>query len=68
MSDRADVVGVDAGGVIPRDGTVIEGVAMVDESALTGESDPVMREAGSDRSAVIGGTKVLSGRIVIKVR
>ena len=66
MPDRGDVVVVEAGGVIPRDGTIIEGVAMVDESAVTGESDPVIREARSDRSAVIGGTRVLSGRIVIE--
>jgi potassium-transporting ATPase ATP-binding subunit len=68
MPDREDVVVVEAGGVIPRDGTVIGGVAVVDESALTGESDPVMRESGSDRSAVIGGTRVLSGRIVVEFR
>jgi len=68
MPDRGDDVVVESGGVIPRDGTVIEGQAMVDESALTGESDPVTREAGSDRSTVMGGTKVLSGRIVVEIR
>jgi potassium-transporting ATPase ATP-binding subunit len=68
MPDHGDVVVVEAGGIIPWDGTVIEGVAMVDESAVTGESDPVTRESGGDRSAVIGGTSVLSGRIVIEIR
>ncbi|HEY4277172.1 MAG TPA: potassium-transporting ATPase subunit KdpB [Conexibacter sp.] len=64
---RGDVVVVLAGGVIPGDGTVIEGIASVDESAITGESAPVIREAGGDRSAVTGGTKVLSDRIVVEV-
>jgi potassium-transporting ATPase ATP-binding subunit len=64
---RGDVVVVLAGEVIPGDGTVIEGIASVDESAITGESAPVIREAGGDRSAVTGGTKVLSDRIVVEV-
>ena len=62
-----DVVVIEAGGVIPCDGTVIEGIATVDESAITGESAPVIRESASDRSAVSGGTRVLSSRIVVKV-
>ncbi|MBS1864025.1 MAG: potassium-transporting ATPase subunit KdpB [Actinobacteria bacterium] len=64
---RGDVVVVCAGEVIPGDGTVIEGIASVDESAITGESAPVIREAGGDRSAVTGGTKVLSDRIVVEI-
>jgi K+-transporting ATPase ATPase B chain len=64
---RGDVVVVDAGELIPGDGTVIEGIASVDESAITGESAPVIREAGGDRSAVTGGTRVLSDRIVVEV-
>ncbi|MGW4618722.1 potassium-transporting ATPase subunit KdpB [Streptomyces sp. NPDC004592] len=62
-----DLVVCEAGDVIPGDGDVIEGVASVDESAITGESAPVIRESGGDRSAVTGGTKVLSDRIVIKI-
>jgi K+-transporting ATPase ATPase B chain len=62
-----DVVVVAAGELIPGDGTVIEGIASVDESAITGESAPVIREAGGDRSAVTGGTQVLSDRIVVEV-
>ncbi|MEV0714387.1 potassium-transporting ATPase subunit KdpB [Asanoa sp. NPDC050611] len=62
-----DVVVVEAGQVIPGDGDVVEGVASVDESAITGESAPVIRESGGDRSAVTGGTKVLSDRIVVKI-
>jgi K+-transporting ATPase ATPase B chain len=65
--DRGDVVVVVAGGVIPGDGTVVEGIASVDESAITGESAPVIREAGGDRSAVTGGTRVLSDRIVVEI-
>jgi K+-transporting ATPase ATPase B chain len=65
--NRGDVVVVEAGEVIPGDGTVIEGVASVDESAVTGESAPVIREAGGDRSAVTGGTRVLSDRIVVEI-
>jgi potassium-transporting ATPase ATP-binding subunit len=64
---RGDVVIVEAGEVIPGDGTVIEGIASVDESAITGESAPVIRESGGDRSAVTGGTRVLSDRIVIGI-
>jgi K+-transporting ATPase ATPase B chain len=64
---RGDVVVVDAGELIPGDGTVIEGVATVDESAITGESAPVIRESGGDRSAVTGGTRVTSDRLVIEV-
>ena len=62
-----DYVVVEAGQVIPGDGDVVEGVASVDESAITGESAPVIRESGGDRSAVTGGTTVLSDRIVVKV-
>jgi K+-transporting ATPase ATPase B chain len=64
---RGDVVVVEAGGLIPGDGTVIEGIALVDESAITGESAPVIRESDGDRSAVTGGTRVLSSRIVVEV-
>jgi K+-transporting ATPase ATPase B chain len=64
---RGDVVVVEAGETIPGDGTVIEGIASVDESAITGESAPVVRESGGDRSAVTGGTRVLSDRIVIEI-
>ncbi len=62
-----DFVVVEAGQTIPGDGDVVEGVASVDESAITGESAPVIRESGGDRSAVTGGTKVLSDRIVVKI-
>ncbi|MGD9619804.1 MAG: potassium-transporting ATPase subunit KdpB [Mycolicibacterium sp.] len=62
-----DVVVVEAGQVIPGDGDVVEGIASVDESAITGESAPVIRESGGDRSAVTGGTTVLSDRIVVKI-
>ncbi len=62
-----DVVVVTAGELIPGDGTVIEGIASVDESAITGESAPVIRESGGDRSAVTGGTRVLSDRIVVEI-
>jgi K+-transporting ATPase ATPase B chain len=64
---RDDVVVVEAGDTLPADGEVIEGIASVDESAITGESAPVIREAGGDRSAVTGGTKVLSDWLVIRV-
>ena len=62
-----DEVVVSAGEVIPADGEVIEGIASVDESAITGESAPVIRESGGDRSAVTGGTRVLSDQIVVRV-
>jgi potassium-transporting ATPase ATP-binding subunit len=64
---KGDIVVCDAGDVIPADGDVVEGVASVDESAITGESAPVIRESGGDRCAVTGGTKVISDRIQIKV-
>jgi K+-transporting ATPase ATPase B chain len=64
---KGDEVVVEAGELIPGDGTVIEGIASVDESAITGESAPVIREAGGDRSAVTGGTRVLSDRIVVEI-
>ena len=64
---RGDVVVVEAGELIPGDGTVIEGIASVDESAITGESAPVIRESGGDRSAVTGGTRVLSDRIAVEI-
>jgi K+-transporting ATPase ATPase B chain len=64
---RGDVVVVEAGELIPGDGTVIEGIATVDESAITGESAPVIRESGGDRSAVTGGTRVTSDRIVVEI-
>ncbi|MFD8262734.1 potassium-transporting ATPase subunit KdpB [Streptomyces griseoluteus] len=62
-----DLVVCEAGDVIPGDGDVVEGVASVDESAITGESAPVIRESGGDRSAVTGGTKVLSDRVVVRI-
>ncbi|WP_204077541.1 potassium-transporting ATPase subunit KdpB, partial [Planotetraspora phitsanulokensis] len=62
-----DHVVVEAGEVIPGDGDVVEGIASVDESTITGESAPVIRESGGDRSAVTGGTKVLSDRIVVEI-
>jgi K+-transporting ATPase ATPase B chain len=62
-----DIVLVTAGEVIPGDGDIIEGVASVDESAITGESAPVIRESGGDRSAVTGGTRVLSDQITVKI-
>lgn len=64
---KGDLVVCEAGDQIPGDGEVIEGIASVDESAITGESAPVIRESGGDRSAVTGGTKVLSDRIVIRI-
>jgi potassium-transporting ATPase ATP-binding subunit len=64
---KDDVVVVSAGEFIPGDGEVIEGVASVDESAITGESAPVIREAGGDRSAVTGGTRVLSDQITVRI-
>ncbi|HET7207818.1 MAG TPA: potassium-transporting ATPase subunit KdpB [Terriglobales bacterium] len=62
-----DFVFVSAGEFVPSDGEIVEGVASVDESAITGESAPVIREAGGDRSAVTGGTRVLSDRIKVKI-
>ncbi len=67
MLQRGDIVVVEAGQVIPGDGDVVEGIASVDESAITGESAPVIRESGGDRSAVTGGTTVLSDRIVVQI-
>src|ERR1700747_613257 len=64
---KGDVVIVEAGMTIPADGEIVEGAGSVDESAITGESAPVIREAGGDRSAVTGGTKLLSDRLVIEV-
>jgi K+-transporting ATPase ATPase B chain len=64
---RGDVVIVVAGELIPGDGTVVDGIATVDESAITGESAPVIRESGGDRSAVTGGTRVTSDRIVVEI-
>jgi potassium-transporting ATPase ATP-binding subunit len=67
LLQQGDVVAVEAGQTIPGDGDVVEGIASVDESAITGESAPVIRESGGDRSAVTGGTTVLSDRIVVKI-
>ncbi|HET8775591.1 MAG TPA: potassium-transporting ATPase subunit KdpB, partial [Thermoanaerobaculia bacterium] len=67
MLRKGDVVVVEANQIIPGDGTVIEGIASVNEAAITGESAPVIREAGGDRSAVTGGTIVLSDRIVVEI-
>jgi len=64
---KGDMVVCEAGDVIPSDGEILEGIASVDESAITGESAPVIRESGGDRSAVTGGTKVLSDRIVVRI-
>ena len=64
---KGDIVVCDAGDIIPGDGDVVEGIASVDESAITGESAPVIRESGGDRCAVTGGTKVLSDRIVVQI-
>ena len=63
---KGDRVVCEAGDLIPSDGEIVEGIASVDESAITGESAPVIRESGGDRSAVTGGTKVLSDRIVVR--
>jgi potassium-transporting ATPase ATP-binding subunit len=67
LLQQGEMVVVEAGQVIPGDGDVVEGIASVDESAITGESAPVIRESGGDRSAVTGGTTVLSDRIVVKI-
>ncbi|MHB8593930.1 MAG: HAD-IC family P-type ATPase, partial [Acidimicrobiales bacterium] len=64
---KGDIVVCEAGDVIPSDGEITEGIASVDESAITGESAPVIRESGGDRSAVTGGTKVLSDRIFVRI-
>jgi potassium-transporting ATPase ATP-binding subunit len=64
---KGDLVVCKAGDIIPSDGDVVDGIASVDESAITGESAPVIRESGGDRSAVTGGTKVLSDRIVVRI-
>jgi K+-transporting ATPase ATPase B chain len=64
---KGDLVVCEAGDLIPSDGDIIEGIASVDESAITGESAPVIRESGGDRSAVTGGTRVLSDRIVVRI-
>ena len=64
---QGDHVPVESGSIIPGDGDVVEGVASVDESAITGESAPVIRESGGDHSAVTGGTRVLSDWIVVRV-
>lgn len=64
---KGDVFECEAGDIIPADGEIIEGLASIDESAITGESAPVIREAGGDKSSVTGGTKVLSDRIRVKV-
>ena len=64
---KGDFVLVEAGQVVPGDGEIVEGIASVDESAITGESAPVIRESGGDRSAVTGGTRVLSDRIVVRI-
>ena len=64
---KDDLVVIEAGQLIPGDGEIVEGIASVDESAITGESAPVIRESGGDRSSVTGGTKVLSDRIVVRI-
>ncbi|MDA8292043.1 MAG: potassium-transporting ATPase subunit KdpB [Actinomycetota bacterium] len=64
---KGDLVVCEAGDLVPSDGEIVEGIASVDESAITGESAPVIRESGGDRSAVTGGTKVLSDRIVVRI-
>ena len=65
--EEGDVILVEAGEIVPTDGEVIEGVASVDESAITGESAPVIRESGGDRSSVTGGTRLVSDWLVVKV-
>jgi K+-transporting ATPase ATPase B chain len=67
LLEKGDLVVCETGDVIPADGEVIEGIASVDEAAITGESAPVIRESGGDRSAVTGGTRVISDRIVIQI-
>src|SRR5215510_2848532 len=68
LLQQGDIVVVEAGQTIPGDGDVVEGIAAVDESAITGESAPVIRESGGDRSAVTGGTRVLSDELVIEIK
>ena len=65
--NKGDLVVCEANDLIPSDGEIIEGIASVDESAITGESAPVIHESGGDRSAVTGGTRVLSDRIVVRI-
>ncbi|MES2438106.1 MAG: potassium-transporting ATPase subunit KdpB [Verrucomicrobiota bacterium] len=65
--EKGDLVVCETGDIIPADGDVVQGIASVDEAAITGESAPVIRESGGDRSAVTGGTRVISDRIVIKI-
>ena len=67
LLEKGELVLVEAGDIIPSDGEIVEGVASVDESAITGESAPVIRESGGDRSAVTGGTRVLSDHIVVRI-
>jgi K+-transporting ATPase ATPase B chain len=67
MLRKGDRYVVEAGEIVPADGDVLEGAATIDESAITGESEPVIRESGGDRSAITGGTRVLSDRIVVRV-
>ena len=67
LLDKGDLVVCESGDIIPADGEVIEGIASVDEAAITGESAPVIRESGGDRSAVTGGTRVISDRIVVRI-
>jgi len=67
MLEKGDLVVCETGDVIPADGDVVEGIASVDEAAITGESAPVIRESGGDRSAVTGGTRVISDRIVVRI-
>src|ERR1700758_563362 len=67
LLQQGDIVVVEAGEIVPGDGEIVEGIASVNESAITGESAPVIRESGGDRSAVTGGTTVLSDRIVVKI-
>jgi K+-transporting ATPase ATPase B chain len=64
---KGDVVVLAAGEVIPADGTTVEGMAWVEESPITGESAPVIRESGTDRSSVTGGSRILSGRLVVEI-
>ena len=65
---KGDVFVCEAGDIIPTDGEIVEGIATIDESAITGESAPVIREAGGDKSSVTGGTKVLSDKIKVQVK